>query len=131
MVSSCILSADDDRRLIREAGAGIAHCPNSNFALFSGTFDVRRALSDGLNVGLGTDVAGGSSPSMLDAIRQAPNLKPISLVTQFFVAFLRLLLRLLHWRLSTGRWTLILNCTSQSLQQRHFSLPLLAVLRCD
>ena len=33
--------------------------------------NVRRLLDEGVNVGLGTDVSGGASPSMLSAIREA------------------------------------------------------------
>lgn len=52
-------------------GAGVSHCPVSNFALRSGCFNVRRALEKGVKVGLGTDVSGGYSPSMLEVMRQA------------------------------------------------------------
>ena len=52
-------------------GAGVVHCPNSNFALRSGVCDVRALLDKGIRVGLGTDVGGGTNPSVLDAMRQA------------------------------------------------------------
>eukprot|EP00033_Pygsuia_biforma_P001159 GCRY01001319.1.p1 GENE.GCRY01001319.1~~GCRY01001319.1.p1 ORF type:complete len:448 (-),score=114.31 GCRY01001319.1:30-1373(-) len=51
------------------AGASIAHCANSNFSLNSGIMPARRYLKQGLKFGLATDVSGGYSPSMLDAIR--------------------------------------------------------------
>ena len=38
--------------------------------LTSGVMDVRGFLDEGLKVAIGTDVAGGYSASMLDAIRQ-------------------------------------------------------------
>ncbi|RKO99152.1 hypothetical protein CXG81DRAFT_14929 [Caulochytrium protostelioides] len=63
--------ADRELRAIRAAGAHIAHCPASNFALGSGVCDVRRLLRAGVSVALGTDVAGGSSPHVLDAMRNA------------------------------------------------------------
>lgn len=40
------------------------------FMLTSGVMDVRGFLDEGLKVAIGTDVAGGYSASMLDAIRQ-------------------------------------------------------------
>ncbi|RMD42105.1 hypothetical protein DV735_g3035, partial [Chaetothyriales sp. CBS 134920] len=49
----------------------IAHCPASNSALSSGFCPVRLYLDAGLDVGLGTDVSGGYSASILDAVRQA------------------------------------------------------------
>lgn len=39
--------------------------------LGSGVLNVRRLLRQGVKVGLGTDVAGGYSTSVLDAVRQA------------------------------------------------------------
>ncbi|KAF7170336.1 hypothetical protein CNMCM5623_002780 [Aspergillus felis] len=61
----------DERTLIRERGSKVAHCPASNSALGSGLAPVRIMLDEGLTVGLGTDVSGGYSPSMLEAARQA------------------------------------------------------------
>ncbi|KAE8371886.1 guanine deaminase [Aspergillus bertholletiae] len=61
----------DERTLIRERGAKVAHCPASNSALGSGLAPVRIMLDEGLTVGLGTDVSGGYSPSILEAARQA------------------------------------------------------------
>ncbi|KAL4891074.1 guanine deaminase [Aspergillus ambiguus] len=61
----------DERTLIRKRGSKVAHCPASNSALGSGLAPVRIMLDEGLTVGLGTDVSGGYSPSMLEVARQA------------------------------------------------------------
>lgn len=58
-------------RLIAERGAKVSHCPCSNSAITSGAARVRWLLGKGVDVGLGTDVSGGYSPSVLDAARQA------------------------------------------------------------
>jgi guanine deaminase len=60
-----------DLDIIGAAGAGIAHCPVSNFFFANSVFPLRAALEKGLHVGLGTDISGGYSPSMLDACRGA------------------------------------------------------------
>ncbi|KAF7905793.1 hypothetical protein EAF00_000072 [Botryotinia globosa] len=62
---------EDEAALIRERGSGIAHCPVSNSALTSGMARVRWMIDRGLNVGLGTDVSGGFSASVLAAAREA------------------------------------------------------------
>ena len=49
----------------------MAHCPNSNFSLKSGVYDVRRLQKAGVKVGLGTDASGGFSPTILNAMRTA------------------------------------------------------------
>lgn len=63
--------SSEERDLIRERQARISHCPASNSALGSGIAPVRLMLDEGLVVGLGTDVSGGYSPSILEAVRQA------------------------------------------------------------
>lgn len=57
--------------LIRTRGAGIAHCPLSNIYFSNAVFPLRRALEKGIRVGLGTDIAGGPSASLLDSCRSA------------------------------------------------------------
>ncbi|XP_065576999.1 guanine deaminase-like isoform X5 [Artemia franciscana] len=54
---------------ITETQTKVSHCPNSNCSLMSGLCDVRKLESLGVVVGLGTDVSGGYSISMLDAMR--------------------------------------------------------------
>jgi guanine deaminase len=57
--------------LIASRDAKVSHCPASNSALGSGIAPVRQLLESGVTVGLGTDVSGGYSPSILEAARQA------------------------------------------------------------
>jgi len=57
--------------LVAEKGAGISHCPTSNLYLSSGMARVGMLLDRGIKVGLGSDVSGGYSPSILHAIQMA------------------------------------------------------------
>ncbi|KAF7200032.1 guanine deaminase [Nothobranchius furzeri] len=70
MAHGCHLS-DKELVLFRETGTSLSHCPNSNFSLCSGVLNVRNVLNHKVKCGLGTDVAGGYSSSMLDAVRKA------------------------------------------------------------
>ncbi|PWY66822.1 Metallo-dependent hydrolase [Aspergillus sclerotioniger CBS 115572] len=63
--------SDSERSLIASRNAKISHCPASNSALGSGICQVRKALDAGITVGLGTDVSGGYSSSVLETVRQA------------------------------------------------------------
>ena len=56
---------------MKKRGVFIAHCPQSNTNLSSGIAPARRYLDEGLRIGLGTDIAGGHSLSMLRAIADA------------------------------------------------------------
>jgi guanine deaminase len=62
---------DADAARIVDSGAGIAHCPLSNAYLSDAVFPLRRLLQRGAHVGLGTDIAGGASPSLLENARHA------------------------------------------------------------
>ncbi|NP_001018510.1 guanine deaminase [Danio rerio] len=69
MAHGCYLT-DEELKIFHETGSAISHCPNSNISICSGMLDVRNVLNHKVKLGLGTDVAGGYSPSILDAMRR-------------------------------------------------------------
>jgi guanine deaminase len=72
IMAHCIHLTPQERLVFKQERVGIAHCPNSNFALQSGVCNVRQLFDEGIDkIGLGTDVGGGYSPSILDAMRQS------------------------------------------------------------
>lgn len=71
VLAHAIWLSEEERRVIKERRTKISHCPCSNTCLTSGTAKVRTLLDDGIDVGLGTDVSGGYSGSMLEEVRQA------------------------------------------------------------
>ncbi|KAL3287648.1 hypothetical protein HHI36_002115 [Cryptolaemus montrouzieri] len=64
---------DEEIELIAERGTGLSHCPESNCLLRSGMCKVKKIINMGVNVSLGTDISGGASPSILNAMRSAIN----------------------------------------------------------
>lgn len=62
---------DNEWRRLAQTGAGIAHCPLSNLFLGSGLYDYPTALEHRVHTGLGTDVGGGDSFSLLRVINEA------------------------------------------------------------
>jgi guanine deaminase len=86
-----------ERELCRchETGAALAHCPTSNLFLGSGLFRARHAkdLKRPVHVGIGTDIGGGTSFSMLATMSEAYKVAqleghPIDSVEAFFLATL-------------------------------------------
>lgn len=71
VMAHCVHSDAQETELMRQNGVFVAHCPQSNTNLSSGIAPVRRYLDKGLQVGLGTDVAGGAHLSMFRAITDA------------------------------------------------------------
>ena len=67
----CLHLHDEECRLMARSGAAAAHCPTSNLFLGSGLFDLRRLRELRIRVGLGTDVGGGTSLSLLKTMREA------------------------------------------------------------
>lgn len=100
ILAHCVYLDEDELNIIKESNAGISHCPNSNTSLQSGIMPARRYLDHNIKLGLGTDVAGGFSSSMLDAIRGCigcskifkavidSGSKPLSLAESFYIATL-------------------------------------------
>ncbi|KAI6654931.1 Guanine deaminase [Oopsacas minuta] len=70
ILAHAIYLTDQELGICKEERVGIAHCPVSNFALKSGVFDSRRILERDIKLGLGTDVSGGYTVSMLEVMRQ-------------------------------------------------------------
>lgn len=71
VMAHCVHSPQAEIELMKKRGVYIAHCPQSNTNLSSGIAPIREYLDKGLHVGLGTDIAGGHSLSMLRAIADA------------------------------------------------------------
>jgi guanine deaminase len=71
ILAHCNLVTSSDLEVIAETGAAIAHCPLSNVFFANAVFPVRKALEVGAHVGLGTDIAGGYSPSLFNAAANA------------------------------------------------------------
>ena len=61
----CIHMEDEDRERLARKGAAMAFCPSSNLFLGSGLFDLAAARRARVRVGIGSDVGGGTSMSLL------------------------------------------------------------------
>jgi len=62
---------DGDISIIRDTQSAIAHCPLSNAYFSDAIFPLRKMLDKDVHVGLGTDIAGGASASLLENARHA------------------------------------------------------------
>jgi guanine deaminase len=80
IMGHCIHLSDEEISMLQATRTKIAFCPYSNRALRSGRMPFERIAQAGLTVGLGTDIAGGPSLSMLRqmgvALNSANVLKP-------------------------------------------------------
>ncbi|MEG0688824.1 MAG: amidohydrolase family protein [Hungatella sp.] len=98
VMAHCVYSGEEEQRRMKERGVFVAHCPQSNTNLSSGIAPIRRYLEEGISVGLGSDVAGGSSESIFRAMSDAiqvsklywrlidQNEKPLTVEEAFFLA---------------------------------------------
>lgn len=71
VLAHCVHLSPEERMLLKERRSKVSHCPVSNTSISSGLCPVRQLLDDGIEVGLGTDVSGGYSTSILVAAREA------------------------------------------------------------
>ena len=98
VMAHCVWSTEEEVELMRQNGVFVAHCPASNMNLTSGIAPIRKYLEKGLNIGLGSDVAGGHSDSIFRAITDAiqvskmyyrmvdENCKPLVFSEAFYLA---------------------------------------------
>ncbi len=73
LLGHCIHLDRSERDVIRESGATMVHCPRSNAFIKSGIMPLRRWLSEGISVGLASDVGGGPSLDMWGEMAMACN----------------------------------------------------------
>ncbi|MCJ8014135.1 guanine deaminase [Paenibacillus sp. KQZ6P-2] len=71
VMAHCNFLNDDDVDLFTETGTAVAHCPISNAYLANSVIPVAHFHAKGVEIGLGTDISGGFSPSLFDNLRQA------------------------------------------------------------
>ena len=67
----CTFLDPPDLDLLEARGSAVAHCPLSNGYFSARPFRLREALTRGVKVGLGSDVAGGYALDLMQAMRQA------------------------------------------------------------
>ncbi len=70
LMAHCVYSSDLELKLIKDNHVYIVHCPESNTNLRSGIAPIRKYLDLNLNVGLGSDVAGGTTLNMFKSIEE-------------------------------------------------------------
>ncbi|MCZ8538693.1 guanine deaminase [Psychrobacillus psychrodurans] len=71
VMAHCNFINDEDADLFVETGTAIAHCPISNAYFANSVIPIAHFHSKGVEIGLGTDISGGFSPSLYDNIKQS------------------------------------------------------------
>lgn len=72
VMAHCGFLSAEDAEIFRETGTAVAHCPISNAYFGNAVTRVKQLLHDyQVDVGLGTDISGGFSPSLYDNMKQA------------------------------------------------------------
>ncbi len=101
IMAHCIYSSDEEVKLMKDNGVYIVHCPSSNMNVSSGIAPIRKYLDLDMNMGLGSDVAGGTSESMFQTITKTievsklywriidQNYKALSFKEAFYLATLK------------------------------------------
>lgn len=71
VMAHCNFLEEDDQDLFLETGTAIAHCPISNAYFANSALPLKAFSEKGIEIGLGSDISGGFSPSLYDNIRQS------------------------------------------------------------
>lgn len=70
LMAHCVYSNDEELALMKKNGVYIVHCPESNINVRSGIAPIRKYLDEGFNVGLGSDIAAGTTLNMFKAVEE-------------------------------------------------------------
>lgn len=71
VMAHCNFLDDNDAALFAETGTAISHCPLSNAYFANSVLPIKRFQSMGIDIGLGTDISAGATPSLYDNAKQA------------------------------------------------------------
>lgn len=71
IMAHCVWSSEEEIALMKDRNVFVAHCPSSNTHLSSGIAPIRKFMNNGLNIALGSDIAGGTHTSILRAMADA------------------------------------------------------------
>jgi len=71
VMAHCVHSDERERQAMKDNGVWVAHCPDSNVNLISGTAPVRKMMNEGVRVVLGSDIAGGAQLAMYRVVAAA------------------------------------------------------------
>jgi guanine deaminase len=98
IMAHCVHSSQEEIQLMKKRGVFVAHCPESNINLKSGLAPIRKYMDEGLHIGLGSDIAAGTSESIFSAMAEAiktsklrymlldSSLKPLTSDEAFYLA---------------------------------------------
>ncbi|WP_438349639.1 guanine deaminase [Paenibacillus sp. FA6] len=71
VMAHCNFLTDDDADLFAETGTAVCHCPISNAYFANSVIPIAHLHAKKVEIGLGSDISGGFSPSLFDNARQA------------------------------------------------------------
>ena len=98
IMAHCVWSDEHETEILKKNNVFVAHSPESNINLCSGVAPIKKYLEAGMNVGLASDVSGGSTTSMFAALRNAiyasklrnrlfdGDIKPLTFTEAFYIA---------------------------------------------
>jgi len=65
LMAHCSLSSEKEMALMKENNVLAVHCPTSNLNVGSGLMPIRKFIDQGIKLGLGSDLSGGHTPSLM------------------------------------------------------------------
>lgn len=71
VMAHCNFLSDHDADLFAKTGTAIGHCPLSNAYFANSVIPIKRFKATGVDIGLGTDISAGATPSIYDNTKQA------------------------------------------------------------
>lgn len=71
VLAHCNFLSEDDAKIFAKTNTAIGHCPISNSYFANAVLPVKKFKNLGVDIGLGSDISGGFSPSLYDNIKHS------------------------------------------------------------
>ena len=68
LMAHCVFSSEDEQQIMLDNNVFVVHCPTSNQNIMSGFAPIKKMVQKGINVLVGSDIAGGDYLSMFDNV---------------------------------------------------------------
>jgi len=78
ILAHCVFCSKEERKVIHDKRAFVAHCPAANFNLTSGIMNAKLYLDEDIKIGLGTDVGAGHTPSIRQVLVEAIKMSKVN-----------------------------------------------------
>ncbi len=71
VMAHCVHNTEDEIKMLKDREVFVAHCPTSNLNVYSGLAPIKKYMNLSIDIGLGSDISGGHTLSIMECMVSA------------------------------------------------------------